>query len=40
MQLEAGASLKRSVRGPLCSMALLGYHTVMAFVLGKNNTII
>ncbi len=34
--LEAGARMEKALRGPLCSMTLLGYHTVMTYVLGKN----
>ena len=28
--------MEKGLRGPLCSMALLGYHTVMTYVLGMN----
>ena len=28
--------MEKALRGPLCSMSLLGYHTVMTYVLGKN----
>ena len=34
-ELEGGAMMEKGLRGPLCSMALLGYHTVMTYVLGK-----
>ena len=34
-ELEGGAVMEKGLRGPLCSMALLGYHTVMTYVLGK-----
>ncbi len=29
-----GAELETGMRGPLCSMSLLGYHTVITYVLG------
>ena len=35
-ELEGGAMMEKGLRGPLCSMALLGYHTVMTYVLGMN----
>lgn len=37
-ELEKGAALEKSMRGPLCSMALLSYHTVVTYVLGETLT--
>ena len=33
--MEKGAGLVKSLRGPLCALALLAYHTVVTYVLGK-----
>ncbi|XP_064624927.1 tetratricopeptide repeat protein 39B-like [Lineus longissimus] len=33
-ELEAAADLQHSLRGPLCSMILISYHTVVTYVLG------
>ncbi|CAH1776044.1 unnamed protein product [Owenia fusiformis] len=33
-ELEAGAALTTSLRGPLCTLILLGYHTLITYVLG------
>lgn len=34
-ELEKGSKLQESLRGPLCSIILVAYHTVVSFVLGK-----
>ena len=39
-ELEAGAKLENTVRGPLCSLALLGYHTVVTHVLGEKYIVV
>lgn len=33
-ELEKGSKLQESLRGPLCSIILVAYHTVVSFVLG------
>jgi len=34
-KLEEGRKLERSVRGPMCSLALIGYHIIIRYALGK-----
>jgi len=34
-ELEHGSDLFTSIRGPLCSIILISYHTVVSYVLGR-----
>ena len=34
-ELEKGSDLFTSLRGPLCSVILISYHTVVCYVLGE-----
>jgi len=33
-ELEKGALLTETMRGPLCAMALMGFHVMVTFMLG------